>query len=162
MDRVTAITLLLLATPVSATHPDPTHPDPVRLARYTTAPATPDPAMADPMAVVATVHFPREHVRTVRDAVAFLLLRTGFRLESTDLAASALLDMPLPESHRDLGPYPARAILEVLVGPPYRVQISLVDRTLSIGLTDEGSNAERVAAVRPPLAPQAATLEPLK
>jgi len=157
MDRVAAITLLLLATTAWATHPDP-----VRLARYTTAPATPDPAVADPMAVVASVHFPREHVRTVRDAVAFLLLRTGFRLESTDLAASALLDMPLPESHRDLGPYPARAILEVLVGPPYRVQISLVDRTLSIGLIDEGSNAGRVAAVRPPLAPQTATLEPLK
>lgn len=157
MDRVAAITLLLLATTAWATEPDP-----VRLARYTTAPAAPDPAVADPMAVIATVHFPREHVLTVRDAVAFLLVRTGFRLESTDSAASALLDMPLPESHRDLGPYPARAILEVLVGPPYRVQISPVDRTLSIGLIDEGANAGQVAAVRSPLAPQNATPEPQK
>jgi type IV pili sensor histidine kinase/response regulator len=129
MPRILALALLLVVAGAWATPPD--H---VRLARYTVAEPAPAAAVVDPLAVVATVHFPREQVRTVGDAVDYLLLRTGYRVASADAAATALLALPLPESHRVLGPFPARAILQVLLGDPYHVNASPVDRTLAIGL----------------------------
>jgi len=134
MPRLLALALLLVVTGASATPPD--H---VRLARYTDAEPVPAAAVVDPLTVVATVHFPREQVRTVGDAVDYLLLRTGYRVASADPAATPLLALPLPESHRVLGPYPVRAILQVLLGDAYDVKASPVDRTLAIALRDPGS-----------------------
>jgi type IV pili sensor histidine kinase/response regulator len=134
MPRLLALALLLVVTGASATGPD--H---VRLARYTVAEPVPAAAVVDPLTVVATVHFPREQVRTVGDAVDYLLLRTGYRVASADPAATTLLALPLPESHRVLGPYPARAVLQVLLGAPYNVTASPVDRTLAITLRGPGS-----------------------
>ena len=51
-----------------------------------------------------------------------------------DAAASALLALPLPEAHRQLGPYPVRAIAAVLVGSAYELRISEVDRRLDVAL----------------------------
>ncbi|MCK0513215.1 hypothetical protein [Aromatoleum buckelii] len=136
MSRLLALALLLVVTGASATPPPPDH---VRLARYTDAEPVPAAAVVDPLTVVATVHFPREQVRTVGDAVDYLLLRTGYRVASADPAATTLLALPLPESHRVLGPYPARAILQVLLGNAYDVKASPVDRTLAIALRDPGS-----------------------
>ena len=150
--------LLVLALLLVVTGAWTTPPDHVRLARYTVAEPAPAAAVVDPLAVVATVHFPREGVRTVGDAVGYLLLRTGYRLASADPAATALLALPLPESHRVLGPYPARAILQVLLGDPYDVKASPVDRTLAIALRDSNSaDPGTVATVEPvitrPVAP---------
>jgi len=134
MPRLLALALLLVVTGASATPPD--H---VRLARYTDAEPVPAAAVVDPLTAVATVHFPREQVRTVGDAVDYLLLRTGYRVASADPAATTLLALPLPESHRPLCPYPARAVLQVLLGDAYDVKASPVDRTLAIALRDPGS-----------------------
>ncbi len=130
MHRMVALALLLAFHSAGAD----TAAGEQRLARYTTTPVTPDPEAANPLAVVATVRFPRERVRTVGEAVDYLLLRTGFRLDSTDSAAHELLSHPLPEAHRELGPYRAQAILELLVGLPYQVITSHVQRTVAIGL----------------------------
>ncbi|AKU12459.1 hypothetical protein AzCIB_2566 [Azoarcus sp. CIB] len=142
MPRLLALALLLVVTGAWATTPDQ-----VRLARYTVAEPAPAAAVVDPLAVVAAVNFPREHVRTVGDAIAYLLLRTGYRVASADPAATALLALPLPESHRVLGPYPARAILHVLLGDPYNVNPSPVDRTLTIALRGPNSEAPNEVAI---------------
>lgn len=130
MHRMVALALLLAFHSAGAD----SAADEQRLARYTTTSVTPDPEAANPLAVVATVRFPRERVRTVGEAVDYLLHRTGYRLDSTDSAARELLSHPLPEAHRELGPFRAQAILELLVGMPYQVVISHVQRTVAIGL----------------------------
>lgn len=130
MHRIVAIALLLM---VGASWAESSS-DEVRLARYTTTSITPEPSALNPLAAVATVRFPRDHVRTVGDAVDYLLLRTGYRLESVDSAARDLFPLPLPEAHRELGPYRALTILELLVGEAYKVDASQVHRTLAIGL----------------------------
>lgn len=141
MPRLLALALLLLATGAWATPPNR-----VRLARYTVADPTPAATVADPLAVIATIRFPREQVRTVGDAVDYLLLRTGYRMASADPAATALLALPLPESHRVLGPYPVRALLQVLLGESYNVNASPVDRTLAIDLRGSSSAASGTVA----------------
>ena len=131
--RVTALCLLALGGGAVAADGAPEH---LRLARYTTAAALPDPALTAPLALLAQVSFPRDAVATVGDALAYLLLRTGYRLGETDAAAGALLALPLPEAHRQLGPYSVRAIAAVLVGAAYELQISEIDRRLNVVLAE--------------------------
>ena len=128
---VTALCLFALGGGAFAADGEPAQ---LRLARYTTAAAQPDPALTAPLAVLARVRFPRETVATVGDALTYLLLRTGYRLGESDAAASALLALPLPEAHRQLGPYSARAIASVLVGSAYELRISEVDRRVDVAL----------------------------
>ncbi|NMG16273.1 hypothetical protein [Aromatoleum bremense] len=130
MPRIVAIALLLT---VGASWAEAAS-DELHLARYSTTSITPDPSALNPLAAIATVRFPRDHVRTVGDAVDYLLLRTGYRLESVDSAARELFPLPLPEAHRELGPFRALTILELLVGEAYKVDASPVHRTLAIGL----------------------------
>lgn len=134
MHRIVAIALLLTVGSSWAASPS----DEVRLARYTTTSITPEPAALNPLTAIATVRFPRGHVRTVGDAVDYVLLRTGYRLESVDTAARDLFPLPLPEAHRELGPYRALTIVELLVGEAYQVDASPVHRTLVIGLRPVG------------------------
>lgn len=105
----------------------------LRLARYTTQAIAPDPQAGHPLAVVATVSFPRGQVRSVGDALVHLLARTGYALvppARLDDAARALLDLPLPESHRRLGPYRVDAMLQVLLGDAWSVEIDALARSV--------------------------------
>ena len=95
----------------------------MQVGRYTTTVAAPVAQVADPLNVFVRLSYPRQTVSTVGDALRHTLLRTGWRLvETSALTAQAahLLGLPLPESQRALGPYKARAILEVLTGPSWR------------------------------------------
>jgi len=106
----------------------------IRLSRYTTAPAVPDIAQVDPLEAVVHVSFPRASVATVGDAVSYLLLRTGYRLapqQEAGTQASAILLMPLPEVHRQLGPYPVRTALSVLLGTPFSLSVDPTQRLVS-------------------------------
>lgn len=103
----------------------------LRLARYTTQAIAPEPQAGHPLAVVAIVNFPRGQVRSVGDALVHLLARTGYALvpaDQLDDAARALLDLPLPESHRRLGPYRVDAMLQVLLGDAWSVEIDALAR----------------------------------
>ena len=153
--RVTALCLLAASGSALAADGAPEH---LRLARYTTAAALPDPATNSPLAVVAQIRFPREAVATVGDALHYLLLRTGYRVGETDAAAAALLALPLPEAHREIGPYSVQAIASVLVGAAYELQVSEIDRRLDVALPEPAppppvAAAPAVAAV--PLTPPA-------
>lgn len=110
----------------------------IRLSRYTTGSAGPDAAQIDPLEAVVQVSFPRSSVATVGDALHYLLLRTGYRLgaplEGTP-PASAVLSMPLPEVHRQLGPYSVRTALSVLLGTPFALSVDPVQRQVSYRTT---------------------------
>lgn len=112
--------------------------DETQVARYTTVSAAPGEADANPLAVVAKVHFPREVVVTVGDAVRYLLIRTGYRLLPAERMLPAVSDvfaLPLPDNQRVLGPYRVEALLGVLMGKPYTLRVDPALRTISYDTT---------------------------
>ncbi len=108
------------------------HGSDMRIARYTTVRAVPAKQASRPLDVQARIHFPRQTVRSVGDAVQHTLLRTGWTLASERLEAQAqrVLTLPLPDSQRVLGPYSVRTILEVLTGESWRWHEDAVRRTV--------------------------------
>lgn len=106
----------------------------IQLARYSTAPMAPDVNLGRPLAVIATVHFPRATVQTVGDAIRHLLWRTGYALmapDQLDASARQFLNLPLPESHRTLGPYRVDAMLRVLLGDAWLISSDELTRTVT-------------------------------
>lgn len=106
----------------------------VRLSRYTTGSTQPDASQLDPLEAMVQVSLPRTSVATVGEAVNYLLLRTGYRLADPPEAASPpipFLSMPLPEVHRQLGPYSVRTALSVLVGVPFALSVDPAHRLVS-------------------------------
>jgi conjugative transfer region protein (TIGR03748 family) len=96
----------------------------VQVGRYTTQGTVPPPELVNPLAVYAQLNFPRQTVQTVGQALDYTLMRTGYRLvDSTALSEQArrFLGLPLPESQRQLGPFPVEAILTTLLGTSWRL-----------------------------------------
>jgi conjugative transfer region protein (TIGR03748 family) len=141
----TVLTAAALLTSRAAPAQQPTD---IRLSRYTAASAAPDIAQTDPLEAIVQISLPRTGVATVGDAVAYVLMRTGYRLgpqQQTDLQANAVLSMPLPEVHRELGPYSVRTSLSVLLGTPFELSVDPAQRLVSYR-----SKAAPVAANAPP------------
>lgn len=105
----------------------------IRIARYTSTVATPELSQLDPLEAVVHLSFPRGNVQTVGDAIAYLLLRSGYRLQSESLAQPVLdlLSMPLPEVHRRLGPCSVRTALTVLAGKSFSMSVDASHRLVS-------------------------------
>ena len=66
-----------------------------------------------------------------------LLLRSGYRLaqHQANTPESAVLSMPLPEVHRQLGPYSVRTALLVLLGTPFVLSVDPMQRQVSYQTT---------------------------
>ena len=132
----------------------------MRVARYTTAQAVPAAQASEPLAVMARIHFPRETVFTVGDAVRHTLLRTGWRLDEITLASDArnVLSLPLPDSQRTLGPYTVRTILQVLLGGSWVWCEDPVRRTVTFALREgEGAACPVATKASPDMAAIPAT-----
>ena len=117
--------LCLAAAPVGA--------DEVVVARYSTVQAVPTIAQRDPLAGVVTTTFPSAVTR-VGQAVTTLLARSGYRLAGAHAAEPGrqmLLELPLPEAHRTLGPTPLRMALETLGGAAFALVEDPVHRLVS-------------------------------
>jgi type IV pili sensor histidine kinase/response regulator len=96
----------------------------VQVGRYTTQGTVPPPELVNPLAVYAQLNFPRQTVQTVGQALDYALMRTGYRLvDPTALSEQArrFLGLPLPESQRQLGPFPVDAILTTLLGTAWHL-----------------------------------------
>lgn len=101
---------------------------PLRVGRYSVVDPVPSPEQRDPMRTIVHVRFPRS-VRHVGEALDYLLVRSGWRLESSDL--HRLLSFSLPETQRDLGPLPLVDAIEVLCGPAYVVALDPLHRLVT-------------------------------
>jgi type IV pili sensor histidine kinase/response regulator len=105
----------------------------VTVARYSTVQPAPSLAQRDPLAATVFSVLPASVIR-IGEAVETLLGPSGYRLASL-LAAEAeraeLLDLPLPEAHRTLGPLPLRTALAILAGPAFRLVEDPVHRLIS-------------------------------
>lgn len=115
----------------------------VTVARYSTVQLAPSLAQRDPLAAPVVSVLPASVTR-IGEAVETLLGPSGYRLASP-LAAEAeraeLLDLPLPEAHRMLGPLPLRTALAILAGPAFRLVEDPVHRLISFERCDQSMGA---------------------
>ena len=105
----------------------------VTVARYSTVQPAPSMAQRDPLAAPVVSVLPPSVTR-IGEAVETLLGPSGYRLASTFAAEAEraeLLDLPLPEAHRTLGPLPLRTALAILSGPAFTLVEDPVHRLIS-------------------------------
>jgi type IV pili sensor histidine kinase/response regulator len=110
----------------------------VQVGRYTTMPAQPTEEQVQLLAAIVSVAFPASVV-TVGQAVDHLLQPSGYRLSpqgTSEPIRATLLNLPLPEPHRALGPMPLKAALGTLVGPAFRLVEDPVHRLVSFERCD--------------------------
>ena len=107
--------------------------DEVQVGRYATMQAVPTSAQVHLLSAMVRVQFSASVV-SVGQAVDHLLQPSGYRLASetaADPSRRTLLNLPLPEPHRTLGPMPLQTALETLAGPAYRLVEDPVHRLVS-------------------------------
>jgi len=129
----------------------------VQVGRYSLLSATPTEAQTDLMGTTVTVQFP-ERIQSVGEAVRYLLQRSGYRLataEALDPEAMALLSLPLPAVHRNLGPLTLQQALQTLAGPTFRLVQDPVHRLIAFERcapswpSGEGDGIEQIVEVPP-------------
>ena len=149
---VFAVLLVLAATSSFAAE----GPSELRVGRYTTVTAAPPEAQSNPLDAVVVLSFPRNQVKSVKDAVSYLLMRTGYRLTDTEQLGPEVMEilvLPLPEVHRKMGPYSVRSALSVLLGTPFTLSTYPVRR--QIAYTFDATAPARVAQETAPIVPVA-------
>lgn len=137
----------------------------VVLSRYTSTAADPPAELAEPLQVVVSLSYPRGTVSTVGDAIRHTLARSGYRL-SMDAAApdaATFLQLPLPESQRQIGPYRVQSVLDVLLGSAWQWHSDPRSRAVWFSATghDAAQAAPLVQAI-PTHSPGAATSTPVR
>ena len=121
--------------------------DEVQVGRYATVRAVPTLSQVYLLSAIVRVQFPASVV-SVGQAVEHLLRPSGYRLASeaaADPSQRTLLNLPLPEPHRTLGPLPLQTALETLAGPAFRLVEDPVHRLVSFercGPAEYGTVAE--------------------
>ena len=81
---------------------------------------TPTRAQQDPLGGIDRIVFPVDVV-TVGDALAAALDSSGYRLAAApegDANREILMQLPIPDAHRSLGPMPLRLALQTPPVPP--------------------------------------------
>jgi type IV pili sensor histidine kinase/response regulator len=111
----------------------PARADELAVARYSTVRAVPTIAQHDPLAASVRTTLPPAIAR-VGQAIDVLLAPSGYRLADSQAAGperKVLFELPLPESHRQLGPMPLRLALATLAGPAFVLVEDAVHRLVS-------------------------------
>lgn len=109
--------------------PDPDFISVLRQGRYTLVELAPASAQRDLMRQVIQVSIPEGRRSTVGDALRQILPRSGYKLCSSNDAAT-LAALPLPASHHRLGPVMLRDALLTLSGSAWNLQVD--DRTRTV------------------------------
>jgi conjugative transfer region protein (TIGR03748 family) len=120
------------------------------VSRYTTMPAAPQSEETDPLSAIALITFPRGPVKTVGEAIGYLLLRTGYALDAQqDQTVTTVFSRPLPESQRQLGPYSVDALLRILMGKAFELHADPLHRIVSYSPVST-VQSEKTETVRSP------------
>lgn len=105
----------------------------VQVGPYATVSASPTQEQIRLFSAIVNVAFPTSVV-TVGQAVRYLMQPSGYRLSpqgTSEPIRETLLNLPLPEPHRMLGPMPLKTALETLAGPAFRLVEDPVHRLVS-------------------------------
>ena len=111
LKRLSVITLIILATACQAANV-------TTIARYASVANTPLAAQVNPLQAVQQVHFPQQ-IQTIGAAIEHWLKYSGFHLAPANMQQESLktiLQQPLPQVDRNLGPMSVSNGLMVLVG----------------------------------------------
>ncbi len=136
-----AACLMTLATYAAAADSEP-H------ARYTLHALSPRSDQVDLLSAVIETQFPKQ-VHTVSDSIDYILHRSGYQhLATRDIEQS--LQLPLPTSHRKIGPIDIRSALQTIVGNSWRLREDRRRRVIWFQLAgappdsmlDQSSNAD--------------------
>lgn len=101
----------------------------VRYGRYTLVSTQPDASQRDLMAQIIDVTIPSSMNPSVRDAMLYVVDRSGYTLcPSSSQHVNILYTRPLPAAQYKLGPMTLRNTLQVLAGPAWQVKVDEVNR----------------------------------
>ena len=101
----------------------------VRYGRYTLVTTQPDAGQRDLMAQIIDVTIPSNMNPTVRDAMQYVVERSGYALcPASSGHVNILYTRPLPAAQYKLGPMTLRNTLQVLAGPAWQVKVDEVNR----------------------------------
>ena len=121
-----------------------------KVGRYSSISTEPTNAQMDLLAVIIEIKFPLS-INTVGSALELMLINSGFRLGdpgAADPNLSILLNSPLPNIHRTLGPMSLRSALKTLSGTSWDLIIDPINRLISFELIkDYQLSFEREEAV---------------
>ena len=101
----------------------------VRYGRYTLVSSAPTVDQRDLMAQIVDLSIPANMTPNVREAMVYVLDRSGYSLCSTDTGqVSVLYSRPLAAALYKIGPMTLSNALQVLAGPAWQVEVDQVDR----------------------------------
>ncbi|WP_412461756.1 TcpQ domain-containing protein [Pseudomonas sp. SC11] len=101
----------------------------VRYGRYTMVSTQPDASQRDLMAQIIDVTIPSSMNPSVRDAMLYVVDRSGYALcPPSAQHVNILYTRPLPAAQYKLGPMTLRNTLQVLAGPAWQVKVDEVNR----------------------------------
>lgn len=100
----------------------------MRMNRYSLHTLAADSSQIDLLSSVIETRFP-PYVDTVGTAIDYVLHRSGYRHVATEDILYTL-ELPLPESHRNIGPVDIRTAVQTIVGQPWQIQENSTQRIL--------------------------------
>lgn len=101
----------------------------VRYGRYTLVSSAPNASQRDLMAQIIDITIPANMTPDVREAMLYVMNRSGYSLCSADTGhVNILYTRPLPAALYKLGPMTLRDALQVLAGPAWRLEVNEVER----------------------------------
>lgn len=112
--------------------------------RYTHVKNIPLVDQLNPLKVVVKTRIPQS-VTTVREAVQFLLARSGYSLAGNDVLSNealSLLELPLPQVHRNIGPMTLDKVLHTLSGESFELVVDPVHRKIAYELSAKLARGE--------------------
>ncbi|MBL4636203.1 MAG: hypothetical protein JKY56_20250 [Kofleriaceae bacterium] len=104
----------------------------VKTDRYTKVSLKPLPEQLDLLSINISTNIPRS-ISTVKEAVEFLLMRSGYvllDLSQQNEETKIMMANPLPEAHRHIQTMPLRAALSMLAGNAFELKQNNVFRTI--------------------------------
>ncbi|AXA68917.1 TcpQ domain-containing protein [Pseudomonas oryzihabitans] len=131
----------------------------VRYGRYTLVNTAPETEQRDLMAQIIDVNIPANMKPTVRDAMQYVVNRSGYSLCGPEQGhVNILFTRPLPAAQYKLGPMSLRNTLQVLAGPAWQVKVDEVVRSVCFVLRPgyqlpEGQRYAAAPAATPSTAP---------
>lgn len=132
----------------------------VRYGRYTLVSTQPDAGQRDLMAQIIDVAIPANMHPNIRDAMQYVVDRSGYSLCPTDSGhVNILYTRPLPAAQYKLGPMTLRNTLQVLAGPAWQVKVDEVNRQVCFVLRPGYQLPDTPPAASTQYAKQAAPLQ---
>ena len=108
------------------------------MGRYSSIQPVPTDSQKDVFKTITSIEFP-DSVKTVGDAVELVLDEQGYGIaagKKVDARMRVMLELPLPKSHRSLGPMSLKSTLETLAGPIWFVVQDPVHRLVAFELCE--------------------------